>query len=226
MRHDWRIPCVAGLALACGSAGTTREQGAATAAGQVDVHPSEVRLRPKQAQQFSWTPTTVQVSWSIAEANGGAVSQAGIYTAPGYSGVFHVVATATGNVSGQAIVTVDSGVRIVARSPVDAFACEALTLTATVTGSSDTAVVWSAPSSCGTITPAGVFTSGRGSGTCLVTAQAHADPAQAVAISVNVAPERVLGVAVLPATATVGAGSTQAFAANVTTACGTFPAGT
>jgi hypothetical protein len=71
-----------------------------------------------------------------------------------------------------------------------------------------------------------VFISARGSGTCIVTAQSHADPAQVSGITVNVAPERVLSVVVVPASATVGPARTQTFAANVTTACGTFPAGT
>jgi len=227
MHDPWRSACAAAFVLACGSEKKPAGQGSgATAAGPLEVHPSEVQLRPKQAQQFSWTPTTVQVSWSVAEANGGTVSQAGVYTAPNASGVFHVVATATGNVSGQAVVTVDSGVRITAISPVAAFACEPVTLSATVSGSADTGVVWSAPAACGTITAAGVFTSLRGTGACQVTAQAHADPAQAAAIAVNVSPERVLGVAVLPASATVGAGGTKTFGANVTTACGTFPSGT
>jgi hypothetical protein len=41
-----------------------------------------------------------------------------------------------------------------------------------------------------------------------------------------VAPERVLSVAISPASAMVMPGGGQTFGANVTTACGTFPAGT
>jgi hypothetical protein len=58
-----------------------------------------------------------------------------------------------------------------------------------------------------------------------VTAQAKADIAQTAFITVNVAPERVLGVTILPAIASLAPGGAQSFSANVTTACGTFPAG-
>jgi hypothetical protein len=221
------VPAVA-LAFACGSERKATEQEGTTGNTAPEVHPSSVKLAPNDVQQFSFSPTTVQVAWSVAESSGGAITQGGLYTAPAYSGVFHVTATSTSSsaVSAQATVTVDSGVRIAVTSPVNAFACEAVALTATVTGSGDTSVLWSAPASCGTVTPAGIFTSVRGTGTCVVTAQAHADPTQVAAVTVNVAPERVLRVAVLPASASLAPSGTQTFTANVTTACGTFPAGT
>ena len=229
MRYGARIACAVVLVSACGTEHKPQNQGGAdTVPAQLEVRPPAVQLGPNDAQQFTLSPTTVQVAWSVTEANGGAVTQAGLYTAPAYSGVFHVVATSTTNAAAtaQAVVTVDSGVRIAATSPVNAFACEAVALTATVTGSADTGVMWSAPASCGTITTAGVFISLRGSGTCMVTAQAHADAGKVVSITVNVAPERVLSVAIAPAAASLSAGGAQMFAANVTTACGTFPAGT
>jgi len=227
MRHQFLIAVVASL-IACGHERKTATDGSGEEAPtSFEVRPSSALLTPGGPQQFSLAPTTVQVSWKVTEANGGTINSTGLYTAPGFSGVFHVVATSTANpaASAQAIVTVDSGVRIAATSPVNAFACEQTALTATVTGSGDTAVIWSVPGDCGTITTSGAFTSLRGSGTCVVTAQAHADVTQAAAITVNVAPERVLSVAVLPAAATVGPGGARMFAANVTTACGTFPAG-
>jgi hypothetical protein len=195
------------------------------------VAPNQITLPPRAAQAFTATVFGISnqtVTWSIQEGSaGGAITSAGLYTAPTSSGVFHVVATSATNVAvnGRAVVTVDSGVRISATSPVNAFACEAVALSATVTGSTDSTVVWSAPATCGTVTSAGVFTSLRGSGPCVVTAQAHADPMQVASVTVNVAPERVLSVAVVPASASLGVGGTLAFAANVTTACGTFPAG-
>jgi hypothetical protein len=228
MRHPFRVTSAIAVALACGTEHKPPDQGSVLpTAAQLEVRPSAVQLTPNDAQQFTWSPTTVQVIWSVAEANGGTISQTGLYTAPGYSGVFHVVATSTTNsaANAQAVVTVDSGVRIAATSPVNAYACEAVALTATVSGSTDTGVIWSAPPSCGTITNAGIFTSARGTGTCVVTAQAHADASKIAAITVNVAPERVLSVAIVPGSANLAPGGGQTFAANVTTACGTFPAG-
>src|SRR5438874_3942276 len=206
MRHPFRVMSAIVFALACGTEHKAPDQGSVLpTAAQLEIRPSEVQLTTNDAQQFTLSPTTVQVTWSVAEANGGSITQAGLYTAPGYSGVFHVVATSTTNAaaSAQAVVTVDSGVRIAATSPVNAYACEAVALTATVTGSADTSVVWSAPAACGTVTTAGVFTSLRGTGTCIVTAQAHADGGKMGAITVNVSPERVLSVAIVPASTSV-----------------------
>jgi len=226
MPHAFRVALLVALAFACG---TEHKQGQGSpGSGELAVNPPAVQLVPNAAQQFTLSPSTLQVTWSVAETTGGSITQAGLYTAPAQSGVFHVVATSTtnANASAQAVVTVESGISIVATSPVNAFACEPVALTATVTGSSDTGVVWSAPASCGTVTTAGVFISLRGSGTCVVTAQAHADVAKMASITVNVAPERVLSVALVPVSAVIVPGGSQTFAANVTTACGTFPAGT
>jgi len=167
------------------------------------------------------------VTWSVQEAGGGTVDASGHYTAPGIAGTFHVIATSVADPTKRdtATVSVVSSVVISAVSPVNAFACEAVQLSATVIGTSDTLVLWSVPTACGTITAAGVFTSARGTGTCGVTAQAHADLGKLASITVNVAPEHVLSVAVLPASVTLVPGGALAFAANVTTACGTFPAG-
>ena len=223
-----RRPVAAGFALLLASGcGLEQKPTEGTPNPGLALEPASAQLTANQRQQFALSPSTVQVSWSVVETNGGSVNQTGLYTAPSSSGVFHVVATSTTNaaIKAQAVVTVASGVGITATSPVSAFACEATTLSATVTGSSDTGVIWSAPASCGTITAAGVFTSLRGTGRCVVTATAHADAAAVASITVNVAQERVLSVAVLPGTVSLGPGGTRTFSATVTTACGTFPAG-
>src|SRR5436305_955699 len=176
MRHPFRVMSAIVFALACGTEHKAPDQGSVLpTAAQLEIRPSEVQLTTNDAQQFTLSPTTVQVTWSVAEANGGSINQSGFYTAPGYSGVFHVVATSTTNsaANAQAVVTVDSGVRIAATSPVNAYACEAVALTATATGSTDTRGAWSAPSSCGPASTARLFTSGRGAGTCVLTRQPH-----------------------------------------------------
>src|SRR5438876_9120059 len=148
------------LVVACGNPRKPEQEVAPPA--RIEVRPSAVQLAPAAAQQFELSPSTVSVTWSVTEVTGGTITQAGLYTAPGYSGVFKVVATSTANsaVSGQAIVTVESGITITASTtPVSAVACERTTLTATVQNSSDTTVVWSVPPACGTVTPTGVFTS-------------------------------------------------------------------
>ena len=51
------------------------------------------------------------VTWSVREANGGAVSASGAYTAPNRRGLYHVVATSAADPSrhAEATVTVTSG---------------------------------------------------------------------------------------------------------------------
>lgn len=190
------------------------------------VVPPRATLAPGQALQFSVVPTTTSVTWSVQEAGGGTVTATGLYTAPATWGTFHVVATASPTVSASATVTVTSPVAITAPTPQDTVACEAKQLVATVTGSADTQVVWGGlDPSCGTLTAAGIITPARVTGQCTVSAQAHADPTKVTTVNVNIAPERVIGVAIVPQTATVGVGGTQQFASTVTTSCGTFAAG-
>lgn len=191
------------------------------------VIPPRATVNPGASLQFSVVPTTTSVTWSVQETGGGTITAAGLYTAPTSTfGVFHVVATASPTVSASATVTVQSPVAITAPSPQDTVACEPKQLVATVTGSADTQVVWGGlDPACGTLTAAGIITPSRVSGQCTVSAQAHADPAKVVMVNVNIAAERILGVAIAPPTATVQTGATQQFAATVTTSCGTFAAG-
>ncbi len=214
------------LVVACGNPGKPTDQPPAN----IEVRPSAVQLVPAGAQQFALSPSTVSVTWTVTEGtSGGTVTQAGFYTAPGYSGLFHVVATSTANpsVSGQAAVNVSSPYQLTVVSPVTVAACDSIPLSATVTGAPDNTVLWSTAPSCGSVTTAGVFKSLRGTGTCMVTATLQADIGRVAAITVNVTAERVITVAVTPDTVpTVLPAGGQQFSATVTTSCGQFPAGT
>ena len=65
---------------------------------------------PRESLAFSATvvgTTTTSVTWSVQESNGGTVDQSGLYTAPGSTGTYHVVASVAGtSLSGAATVTV------------------------------------------------------------------------------------------------------------------------
>ena len=213
------IAAIVAAALACGRE-TTRKL-------EIQVQPAEVTLRPRATQGFTLVPADTHVSWSIAESNGGSVSQDGLYTAPAYSGDFHVVATSVADASakGEATAHVDSSIVVTVSSSTSADACQPTKLQAVVSGpTTDTAVVWSAPASCGTITENGTFTSARGSGSCIVTATSHADPGKIASIDVNVV-ERIIRVDVGPPSFTVALIGAQTVTADVTTTCGTFAAG-
>ena len=77
----------------------------------VAVTPSTRSMLVGEAAQFSATvdgTASTVVTWSVAEAGGGAIGSGGIYTAPTTPGIFHVVATSRADParSGSAAVTV------------------------------------------------------------------------------------------------------------------------
>lgn len=104
-------------------------------------------------------------------------------------------------------------------------ACKSLKLTATVTGATDTSVVWSVQEGTtgGTIDSSGNYTAPNGAGTFHVVATSKASGA-ATATAAIVVQQRVLAVAVAPNSASLAAGGKNQFSATVTTTCGTFAA--
>jgi hypothetical protein len=191
---------------------------------KISVHPDAVTLAPLEGAQFTVVPASVAVVWSVQEPGGGTVTQAGFYTAPAASGLYHVVATASATVQASAAVTVSSGIAITAPTPQIFVACVPGPLHAAVTGSANTAVLWSGiDPACGSITD-GVFTSLNVTGTCPVRASAAADLGRYVDVVIQVDPARILGVAISPPTAATSPGGSVSFSATVTTSCGTFPA--
>jgi hypothetical protein len=171
------------------------------------------------------------VAWSVVEATGcGAISAAGVYAAPPAGATCHVAATSHADParSDVATVTVTPPPPPVAVtvSPASGAVdeCQPLAFTASVTGSTNTAVTWSLQegAAAGAISAAGVYTAGP-AGTYHVVATSAADPTRSSAVPVTVT-QHVLGVAVSPATITVPANGTAQFSASVTTTCGTTTA--
>ena len=78
------------------------------AAGSVAVTPTSALLAPGSTQVFT---ANVPVQWRVLEDDGGYITGAGVYTAPGTPGTFHVVATSLSDTSKTrtATVTVASG---------------------------------------------------------------------------------------------------------------------
>ncbi len=213
----------AALALACGDDDEAAQAAAARSAPK--VRPEAVALAPRAQTLFTVTPASLTVTWSVREAGGGSITAAGLYTAPSSAGTFHVVATA-GGTSGEAVVTVKQPITIAAPASAATPACDPLQLAATVSGSTDTGVIWTLlEPGCGSVSSSGVFTSVRGTGTCQVQAQAHADPSAVAVTTITIAAERIVAVAVAPSSSSMAPGGTASFSATVTTSCGIFPAG-
>lgn len=89
---------------------------------------------------------------------------------------------------------------------------------AEVTGAVDTSVTWSVSgSSCGSVTPGGLYTAPGAAATCVVTASAVAAPSVrgSATVTVTAAPPPV-AITISPATAAIAACRTVAFTATVT----------
>jgi hypothetical protein len=153
----------------------------------VSVSPSSATVAINAFQQFTATvspPGANQaVTWVVQEgAAGGSITGAGMYTAPGTPGTFHVVATsqADSTKSVQATVTITNlSLSVILRPAAVGMKPDATQIfTATVTGSSNTAVAWTIQegSGGGTITDSGVYTAPATLGTYHVLATSAADP--------------------------------------------------
>ncbi|HEU4382372.1 MAG TPA: hypothetical protein VFR85_02620 [Anaeromyxobacteraceae bacterium] len=174
--------------------------------------------------------TNTAVTWSLQEASGcGSVTQAGVYTAPAAAATCHVVATSvadpTKNDVATVTVTAPPPPVTVSITPPSAStnSCLVLNFTATVTGSTNTAVTWSVQEGAagGTVTAAGAYTAPANAGTYHVVATSQADPTKSAVAAVTVT-DRIVSVAVTPSTTSVQAGGTAQFTATVTTTCGSF----
>lgn len=200
--------------------------------GSVAVSPKSTTLVAAGTVTFTARTTGLSggVSWSVKESTGcGSVSSAGVYTAPTSATTCHVVATSVSDTTRSDVATV-----VVTAAPsvtismnpttLSMDACTAQTFTATVSGSSDKAVVWSVTEgSAGGQVSSGVYTAPSTAGTYHVVATAHASTSAKVTATVTVN-EHVLSVAIDPPAVSLSPLATQQFKALVTTTCGTFAA--
>ncbi len=190
----------------------------ATATGvQVTVAPTNVTLNSGAQQAFTATVTGSANSTVTWTASGGAVSAAGVYTAGSTPGTFSVVAASVADPTKTATATVVIQQTVqVSLSPTSATLQPGQTqqFTATVTGSSNTAVAWTATG--GTISTSGLFTAGNTAGSSFtVTATSNADSTKSASARVTVQPASV-GVTISPTSASLQPGQTQQFSATVT----------
>ncbi len=194
-----------------------------TEATVIQLSPSTVALTTGGTQTFSATlgGAAHAVTWSVQEGTaGGTITPAGVYSAPGQAGTYHVVALSKSEDGKRAVATVTvtaSGVAI-AISPTTATLSVGQTqaFTATVTGSTNTAVLWSVEEGAagGQVNGAGLYTAPAAAGTYHVLAASSADPSQIARATVTVAAG--VGVTIDPKTLTMLPNGTQAFTATVT----------
>ncbi len=190
----------------------------------VVISPRGAILAPGTTQAFTTLvsgTTNKAVTWSVAEGSaGGSITPDGIYIAPSTLGTYHVVATSVADAtkSDRVAVKVTSGTIItVSLSPLDVTLAptETQRFTATVKGSTNTAVRWSVLEGAagGSISAEGLYTAPDTTGEFHVVASSVADGTRAAVATVRVV--RSISVSVSPSPVTVTVGGTQSFEALV-----------
>ena len=184
----------------------------------VSVSPTTATLQVGQQKQFTGTisgATNTAVTW---KASGGTVTSGGLYTAPSSAGTYTVTATsaADSTKSASAVVTVSQATQVsisVAPSTVSLSTGGQKQLTASVSGSSNTAVTWTA--SGGSVTSGGLYTAPSSAGTYTVTATSAADSTKSASAVVTVSQPAQVSVSISPTTASISTGAQKQFAASV-----------
>lgn len=158
----------------------------------ISVSPSQVTLGPGGTQQFTATvggTNNTAVTWSASQ---GTVSSTGLYTAPAtiaQAGTATVTATSATGVSANATVNLTTPVKVTV-SPASGSVVSGgtLQLTASVTGTANTAVTWS--TTAGTVSSTGLFTAPNvtAPATAAVTAKSVVDPTATAVSQITVNP--------------------------------------
>jgi hypothetical protein len=178
------------------------------------------------------TGESTAVAWSVPAGAGSIGASTGVYVAPATPGTYVVTATSVATPSGTAKATVTvtapppPGAVAISISPTTATldACKRQVFTATVSNTSNTSVTWTVVEAGGGTVTNGAYLAPSVAGTYQVKVASQADPSRTATATVTVGPEKVLSLAVVPGSGTVTANGQLAFAASVTTTCGTFAA--
>jgi primosomal replication protein N len=194
------------------------------------VSPHTISLLPGHQQQFTAAvngSNSFAVTWS---ASGGTVTKTGLYTAPTTAGTYTVTARSGGSrrtsasASASAVVTVASSTSnppppavatAISISPTSSSLKAGATqqFTAAVSGTTNTAVTWSATS--GTISSNGLYTAPASSGSYTVTAVSKADSSKHASAVVVVSATQTVAIAISPAKTSVQGGAQLQLTATV-----------
>jgi hypothetical protein len=202
------------------------------------ISPPTVALGPGGVQSFTaavQNTTDTDVTWYVNQVNGGSsstgtITSTGVYTAPTVTSqtVFTVTAVANANTSitASAAVTVTPAVSVTLNVHTASVKTgQTQQFSATVTNTTNTAVMWQVNgivggnSTFGTITAAGLYTAPNSLPTqnpVTVTAISVADPTKFDSASVTVTLTVVINVSVNPPNPIVALGKSQPFSAVVT----------
>jgi hypothetical protein len=203
------------------------------------ISPTTVALGPGGVQSFTTAvqnTTDTDVTWYVNQVNGGSsstgtITSTGVYTAPSVTSqtVFTVTAVANANTSitASASVTVTPFISVTLNvHSASVKTGQTQQFSATVTNTTNTAVIWQVNgivggnSTLGTITPGGLYTAPSTvpvpNPVVTVTAVSVADPTKSDSASVTVTLTVVINVSVNPPAAPVVVATTYPFMAAVT----------
>ena len=193
----------------------------------ISLTPLSAALAAAQAQHFTATvggTSNSAVTWTLSPAVG-TISAAGLYTAPATIAAAQTVTVKASSVAdptkfATATVTLSPPVTI-SLAPLSATlaAAQAQQFTATVGGTSNSAVTWTLSSAVGTISAAGLYTAPATittPQTVTVMATSVADPTKSASATVALNPPVPVNVTVNPASVTLKQSQTQSFTATVT----------
>jgi O-glycosyl hydrolase len=186
----------------------------------VALSPLSASLAAGASQSFSCSVaglTDTACVFSVQEAAGGTVTSAGLYTAPGAGGTYHVVAASHANPSVTSIATITVAHPAVSVSPLTATVLQGTSssFTCAVTGAADTSCSWTVQEGAagGSVTSAGVYTAPSAAGTFHVVAKSNSDPSSSAAATVTVP---AIAITISPQTVSLTAGGSQGFSCTVT----------
>ncbi|MHB9107031.1 MAG: Ig-like domain-containing protein [Armatimonadota bacterium] len=180
----------------------------------VSVAPGAVTLLTGAQQQFEAEVTgtdNTAVTWSTT---GGQITQGGLFTAPGTPGTYYVTATSVADPSKSDTVEITvNPVIIVSVAPesVSIYTGAQQQFEAEVTGTSNTAVTWSATG--GSVDGNGLYTAPGTPGTYYVTATSVEDNSKSSTAEVVVTLPPVTSIAISPSAVTLEYGAIQQFEA-------------
>jgi hypothetical protein len=197
----------------------------------VTVTPATISLSASQTQQFSVTvsgSTNTAVTWSL-NPNVGTLSASGLYTAPSSIASqqsIQVTATSAADAtkSAASTITLQPAAAVVSISVTPGTASlpagGTQQFTATVSGTSNTAVTWSMSPNIGTLSASGLYTAPSSISSqqpVQVKATSAADTTKSATAMVTLQPPApVVSIAVTPGAVSLSAGQAQQFSALVT----------
>lgn len=193
----------------------------------ITVNPGSVTLAASQTQQFTATvsgSSNTGVTWSLSAAVG-SISTSGLYSAPATvsaSQTVTVTATAAADPTktARAVITLNATPVSITLSPasVTLAASQTQQFTASVSGSSNTAVNWSLSAAVGSISTSGLYSAPAtvtAPQTVTATATSAADPTKTAMAIITLNPPLV-SITIGPGPVTLNDSQSQQFTATVT----------